>query len=157
VWEEKGVLIFREKPKDRDSAIVNAIEMVEGNINAIGSMSRKIEDLMFVKYFWKHSVQFKVIRDPKPIEPFSMKDSFKDHVFNEEEDHPASLKSFIKRSLRLVYKCRINLLEIIACPQCKGGITQEKSTLICRNCRVSYPVIDNVPILLISEGQPLAR
>ena len=157
VWEDKGVLIFREKSRDRDSAIVDAIKMINGSTNAVGSMSRKIEELMFVKHFWQHSIPFKVIRDPKPIEPFFMNDTIKDHVFKAERHHPASLKKLTKKFLQLMYKYRINLLEILACPQCKAHMTQEKSTLICKNCLVSYPVIDDVPILLISEGKPIAR
>ena len=156
VWEDKGVLIFREKSKDRDSAIVDAIKVINGGTNDLAGMSGKIEDAMFVKHFWQHSIPFKVIRDPEPIEPFLMKDTIMDHGAKAEGHHPASVKNLIKKFLQLIYKCRINLLEILACPQCKGRITQAKSSLICRKCLVSYPVIDNVPILLISEGKPLA-
>lgn len=50
------------------------------------------------------------------------------------------------------------LLEIIACPRCKGTLllTAEKDALLCRGCALAYPVRDEIPVLLIDEAQPLA-
>lgn len=49
------------------------------------------------------------------------------------------------------------LLEILACPKCKGDLTydQEKNVLICTNCKVYYPIEDDIPILLIDSARPL--
>jgi hypothetical protein len=56
------------------------------------------------------------------------------------------------------------ILEIIACPKCKGKLEYQTGTLegredepklICRNCRLQYDVKDDIPILLIDEAQPL--
>lgn len=49
------------------------------------------------------------------------------------------------------------LLEILACPKCKGDLTynQEKNVLICKNCKVYYPIEDDIPILLIDSAKPL--
>lgn len=46
------------------------------------------------------------------------------------------------------------LLEILACPKCKGDITvsQDGSGLICENCRLVYPIKDDIPIMLIDEA-----
>lgn len=48
------------------------------------------------------------------------------------------------------------LLEILACPQCKGPIRQvfEPEGLVCDNCRLRYPVVDDIPVMLIDEAQP---
>ena len=48
------------------------------------------------------------------------------------------------------------LIEILACPKCKGGLTltPEESELRCEACRVSYRVDDGIPILLIDEATP---
>lgn len=42
------------------------------------------------------------------------------------------------------------LLKIIACPSCKGELTQsdEDQSLACHHCRRSYPVVDGIPLLL---------
>ncbi|HEY7864835.1 MAG TPA: Trm112 family protein [Psychromonas sp.] len=44
----------------------------------------------------------------------------------------------------------IKLLDIIACPLCKGKLRYKKSTneLICRFDHLAYPVIDGIPALL---------
>lgn len=50
------------------------------------------------------------------------------------------------------------LLDIIACPKCKGPLllTPERDALQCRPCALSYPVRDEIPVLLIDEATPLA-
>ena len=51
------------------------------------------------------------------------------------------------------------LLDILACPKCKGGIylTGKKDGLICENCRLIYPIKDDIPIMLIDEAIPLGK
>jgi len=48
------------------------------------------------------------------------------------------------------------LLEILACPKCKGGLqlTVDESELRCDACRLSYRVDDGIPILLVDEATP---
>ena len=49
------------------------------------------------------------------------------------------------------------LLEILACPKCKGDIylNDTKDGLICETCRLSYEIRDDIPIMLIDEARPL--
>ena len=51
------------------------------------------------------------------------------------------------------------LLEILACPKCKGPLTwnKEKNTLDCAGCRVRYPVTDGIPELLIDRAQTMEQ
>jgi histidinol-phosphate phosphatase family protein len=48
------------------------------------------------------------------------------------------------------------LLEILACPRCKGTIvlTKKGDGLICKACRVIYPIKDDIPVMLIDEALP---
>lgn len=50
-----------------------------------------------------------------------------------------------------------DLLEILACPKCKGDLVydQEKNVLICNNCKVFYPIEEDIPILIIDSARPL--
>ncbi|MCU0561047.1 MAG: Trm112 family protein [Desulfobacterales bacterium] len=50
------------------------------------------------------------------------------------------------------------LLEILACPKCKGDIhlNAGKDGLICRRCKLVYDIRDDIPIMLIDEARPLA-
>ncbi len=50
------------------------------------------------------------------------------------------------------------LLEILACPKCKGEIRLNETGdgLICEKCRLLYEIRDGIPIMLIDEAKPLA-
>ena len=49
------------------------------------------------------------------------------------------------------------LLEILACPKCKGDIllTDEGEGLICNACKLKYPIKDDIPVMLIDEAEKL--
>ena len=51
------------------------------------------------------------------------------------------------------------LLEILACPKCKGEIrlTPAEDGLICDQCRLLYEIREDIPIMLIDEAKPLER
>lgn len=51
------------------------------------------------------------------------------------------------------------LLDIIACPKCKGPIqlNKEKDALICGTCSLIYEIRDDIPIMLIDEARPLTK
>jgi uncharacterized protein len=51
-----------------------------------------------------------------------------------------------------------DLLDILACPKCKGQIrlNPEKDGLICDACKLLYPIKDDIPIMLIDEAKPIA-
>lgn len=46
------------------------------------------------------------------------------------------------------------LLEILVCPKCKGPLEyrERESALICKTCRLSYPIRDDIPVMLIDEA-----
>lgn len=49
------------------------------------------------------------------------------------------------------------LLEILACPKCKGDIhlNDSQDGLICDHCKLVYEIKDDIPIMLIDEAKPL--
>lgn len=46
------------------------------------------------------------------------------------------------------------LLDILACPKCKGPIrlTAKGDGLVCEACRLQYPIKDDIPVMLIDEA-----
>jgi uncharacterized protein YbaR (Trm112 family) len=46
------------------------------------------------------------------------------------------------------------LLDILVCPKCKGDIelTAAQDGLICRACKLRYPIKDDIPVMLIDEA-----
>jgi uncharacterized protein YbaR (Trm112 family) len=49
------------------------------------------------------------------------------------------------------------LLDILACPKCKGDIhlNEMGDGLICDNCKLLYEIRDDIPIMLIDEAKPI--
>jgi uncharacterized protein YbaR (Trm112 family) len=50
-----------------------------------------------------------------------------------------------------------DLLDILACPNCKGPLRQGESSLFCTACRLRYPVRDGIPVLLVEEAEKLGE
>jgi len=51
-----------------------------------------------------------------------------------------------------------HLLEIIACPVCKGPLQfrRDAQLLVCRMDRLAYPIRDALPVMLEEEARQLA-
>ncbi|OGT45302.1 MAG: tetraacyldisaccharide 4'-kinase [Gammaproteobacteria bacterium RIFCSPHIGHO2_12_FULL_41_20] len=51
-----------------------------------------------------------------------------------------------------------NLLEILACPICKGELLFDAANqeLICRFDRIAYPILDDIPVMLESRARRLS-
>ena len=49
------------------------------------------------------------------------------------------------------------LLEILACPKCKGDIrpNEAQNGLICNKCRLLYHIKDDIPVMLIDEAEKI--
>jgi len=49
------------------------------------------------------------------------------------------------------------LLDIIACPKCKGDLRTDETenSLICDSCKLRYPIKDNIPVMLIDEAEKI--
>jgi len=49
------------------------------------------------------------------------------------------------------------LLDILACPKCKGDIylNETEDGLICDNCKLMYEIRDGIPVMLIDEAKKL--
>jgi hypothetical protein len=49
------------------------------------------------------------------------------------------------------------LLEILACPVCKGALhwVKKADELVCRFDRLAYPIRDGIPILLEEDGRAM--
>ncbi len=50
-----------------------------------------------------------------------------------------------------------NLLDILACPICKGPLiyNKDKQELICKADRLAFPIRDDIPVMLEDEARQL--
>lgn len=51
------------------------------------------------------------------------------------------------------------LLEILVCPVCKGPLDFRKTNqeLVCKACKLAYPVRDDIPVMLEEEARQLSQ
>ena len=49
------------------------------------------------------------------------------------------------------------LLEILACPVCKGPLLyrKEEGELICKVDRLAFPIENDIPVMLTDEARPI--
>ncbi|TFH23696.1 MAG: Trm112 family protein [Myxococcales bacterium] len=49
------------------------------------------------------------------------------------------------------------LLAVIACPKCKGPLklTSAEDAFDCEQCKLRYPIDNDVPVLFIAEAKPI--
>ncbi len=50
-----------------------------------------------------------------------------------------------------------DLLDIMACPKCKGDIKEQSMFLTCSACRLAYPVLEDVPDMLIEDAWSIEK
>jgi uncharacterized protein YbaR (Trm112 family) len=50
------------------------------------------------------------------------------------------------------------LLDILVCPICKSNLEYRKAEqeLVCKPCKLAYPIRDDIPIMLEDEARPLS-
>lgn len=49
------------------------------------------------------------------------------------------------------------LIEILACPKCKQDIelSDDGKWIICKFCKLKYPIKDDIPVMLIDEAEAI--
>jgi uncharacterized protein len=48
------------------------------------------------------------------------------------------------------------LIPLLACPVCKGALTEAEHSLLCAACRLKFPVREGIPVLLVEEAEPIS-
>ena len=48
------------------------------------------------------------------------------------------------------------LMDILACPVCKGSVYVKGEKIICEKCKKAYPVKDGIPVMLVEEAEDIA-
>lgn len=51
-----------------------------------------------------------------------------------------------------------DLLQVLVCPACKGVLapTPAKDALDCRACALRFPIVDDIPVMLLDQAEKLA-
>lgn len=49
------------------------------------------------------------------------------------------------------------LMKILACPKCKKGVKKRGMFIICNSCKLAYPILNDVPDMLIEDAWKLKK
>ena len=51
-----------------------------------------------------------------------------------------------------------DLMDMLACPKCKGSVSEKEMFVVCESCNLAYPVLEgDVPDLLIADSWQLEK
>ncbi len=45
------------------------------------------------------------------------------------------------------------LLDILACPDCRGDVELKNDRIVCKKCGKKYPIKNGIPIMIIEEAE----
>lgn len=45
------------------------------------------------------------------------------------------------------------LLNILACPECKADVELREEKIVCTKCLRRYPIKDGIPVMLVDEAE----
>ncbi len=58
----------------------------------------------------------------------------------------------------IVMAVKKDLLKMLACPKCKGDVSEKGMFILCGKCKLAYPVLDSdVPDMLIDDAWALSK
>lgn len=46
---------------------------------------------------------------------------------------------------------------MLACPKCKGVVEEKGMFIVCNNCQLAYPVLEDVPDMIIEDSWKLEK
>ncbi len=49
------------------------------------------------------------------------------------------------------------LIEILICPKCNKKLEEKGMFLICNKCKLAFPILEDVPDLLLEDSWPLEK
>jgi len=68
------------------------------------------------------------------------------------------IQTYLCFKLKLIIMIKKELLDILACPKCKGDVELKGMFLVCKACKLAYPILDgDVPDMLIDDAWDLEK
>jgi uncharacterized protein YbaR (Trm112 family) len=174
VRREEGVLVFRPKPAGvLDEGLNRVFDerlMSRDPLYTAFHWSR-FYDLFNIGLRWEGSIPFRVEGAPPRRDDFqkgrddagggALTDRLREAIRRTRATPPrpsSAWRGWVKRAIRRRYAAAkaIELLDLIACPSCKGRLSPDAPAerLTCDACRLAYPWVEGVPVLVPTAAVP---
>ena len=162
ISKKDGGLVFRRKTPE-DAALSARIPESIRNSREYEKLFAHFHSDFFIEHRWEGSLRATV---EGPVG--GAQESFKKTVSGSTSLTAEHLREAIKRGDGVMRRIRhgifsllrtiqggtaVDLLSVIACPACKGPLEKTALTaLTCRDCRLDYPFLHGVPVLLRDQA-----
>lgn len=151
VSDEGDALVFREKSKF--VVMHPVIHALRNSKNRTSKILRKMHDkINLIKIFWGKDIDFRVERIENPIEEILMDNGFS-RIEDAREFALNKSKIKLKRLLNSLYRYKVNIDRLLACPDCKSEVIFQANTVLCKNCKKKFPIVNGIPIMLRDAAQ----
>lgn len=144
--EDDKLFIMKKIKSWKGDPLLNWLSEEFSKIKKYQSLFNIYPEAFHVRYYWKDKIDYEVVNQ--------------EEEFEWEIEHAASIKSKIpliyKIKRGIAYKLytpraqnkKLDLVNLLACPNCKGNLLRDKSCLTCSGCGKKYSIKNGIPILL---------
>ncbi len=164
IMQIKDTLFINKKSAAKPDQFLNGLALIQHSPKWRRFFYGKPE-MFHVQYFWKGTIKFQVFN------PEVSSDWFVDPKMNELDEQAFVTKNdqrglrsmglAVLRKWNRLRKKRVDLAELLVCPECHGLLSQRDDVADCEQCQVSYPVHPvpdfNRAVSLMSKSPALQR
>jgi len=153
IKNEEGTLTFYRKTAQHRELNVQIPTRIKNSQQYENLFNHFYHDF-YIDYYWEGNIKVKVVDEEGDINVCD--ENFEGIVPEEFSNQFKSPKGISRKLKVLLYETfrkylggrNFDLYSITACPVCKKSIIKnEDHKLICNTCRLSFPIVDDVPFL----------
>lgn len=156
--EDKGVLVFRAKPRGIVDPEINDTaerEVWDRDPLFMAFYHARLFNLFHIARWWKGSIPYRIEGNLPDRAAFEKGSIGLGHGLQKPEDTRGlahGLKQWVRRRAKAAKTMRLE--DIVACPFCHGALTTDQKSWTCSPCQKAFPIVNGHPILLCESATP---
>jgi len=152
IMNPKNELVIHKKTSAKPDEYINNLKVVE-NFPKWNKFFYNNPELFHVRYFWQNEIKYRIVNPEleadwiNKIKATPSQEIVKTNTI-------INLRTLGLNYLRKFYNRRkkrtFNLLDILACPECHGCLTENDNYFVCERCKLKY---SKIPLPDFNGGQ----
>ncbi len=140
IMDLEGELIINKKISEKPDKYFGEMEIIRHS-KKWNKFFYNNPEYFHVRYFWRDKIKFRIIN---PEADVGWINNLKTSLIIDTNTSYQIINfrrygmKLVRRYYKMKKKRKINLLDILACPQCLGEFINEKDFLICLNCKIKF-------------------
>lgn len=152
VMDVNGELIINKKSSAKHDDYFNTLDIVK-KIPAWNKFFYNNPALFHVRYFWENEIKYKVINpelNADWVNNITVKPSDVIAENIETNDLRSTGLKLLRKYAKSKKRRKVNLNDLLACPECHNDLTEEENYFTCSKCKVKY---SRKPLLDFNKGE----